>query len=847
MWHDIQYGFRQMRRSRLFSLTAVLLLSIGIGANTLIFSFIDALLLKRLPVRNPENLFLLEKIRVRQVRPDPSFFYQQFERLAHEQILFSAAVAEQDWSDLSFQPFSDRESVRLITTQMVSPNYFEELGVRAVAGRVLTREDTGASTDIPVVLSYQFWQSQFQKSPAVIGRKIRIRTYPFLVVGVLPQQFHSIDVERAPDVRFPISAARVLTGSALTEPSGERAITFQILVRLAPAVSAGRAAGAVLPTLVAMEDTLWRSWYGRASSQTNGPHSSPRESLEEILQYEREYHLVLDPAAHGFSRLRDQFSRAAILLMGAVSLLMFAICANLAGLLLARSEERKREIAVRLSIGANQWRLLRQLLIENVLLAFPGSVLGVALAYGLAPWLARLLPAARGLVQYAATPQILSVQPDLSVLLFAVAVSVVSVLLFGTAPAWRITNLDLNRELKRSSRSAAGPAPGTAIIAVQVALAVVLLAAASIMFRTFWNLEHLNPGFDRAHVVEFTVDPQNASDSQRASFYRQLREQVAILPGVRSASYASMGIMRGIGTKTTVAPQGRVLPQKTFLNTSTNSVTSGYFKTLGIPLLRGRDLEIGDLDKKPAHIVINRAFADFFFPHENEVGKAVVQGVDGTKPPTAVIVGLVGTAKYRSFRELDPPTYYSVSDDARAGTFLYVRTFGDPAQTIAAVRGVLRRLDPTVPLIEAFTLEQEVQSSLWQERMVAILSGFFGVVALLLSALGLYGTLAYSVARRSRELAIRIAVGAQVRDIVHTVCSRILCPSSLDSLLGYSLRCCCLVSPEVWCSESVRSIRFPLPPRRACCCSQARVLPLLPAGALPQQIRWRRSGRNEPR
>ncbi len=768
MWRDLNFGIRQWRRKKLLAATIVLLLSAGIGANTLIFSFVNVVLLKPLPVRNPENLFLVQKVRVKQVRPDTWFFYRQFEQLAREKTVFSSVVAEQVWSDISFQPLSTSDSVRLITTQIVSPNYFSELGIRAIAGRVLTKGDAADSGDIPAVLSYQFWQRQFHKSRDIIGRTIRVKDYPFRVVGILPEEFHGLDVERAPDVRFPISAARLLTGATVDAPDANDPISFQILARLAPHVSPVQAATAELPTVQRMEEMLWRELWKQNSER------DARETLEERLKYEQNYRLVLQPAARGISRLREQFSNALLLLTGAVGLLLIAICVNIAGLLLARSQERKQEIAVRVALGAARLQLFRQIALENLLLALPSAALGIGFAYGLAPSIVKLLPDPRGLVQYAATPQILAVQPDTRVLLFAIGVSFASVLVFGIAPAWRGTKLDLNIDLKNSGRSSTPLATGTVTIALQFAVAVVLLAGAVVMLRTFWNLEHLNPGFDRAHVVEFTVDPRGAgySDAQKATFYRELKERVSEVPTVRSVSYASMGIMRGIGTMTTVVAQGKLLPERTFLNTSTNSVTPEYFTTLGIPLLAGRNLELTDFGKNPARVIVNRAFANFFFPHDgNVIGKAIVQGVDGTKPPTALIVGEVGTAKYRSFREHDPPIYYSV---AKVGsTFMYVRTSGDPARIINAVREAIRRLDPRIPLIEVFTLEQEVQTSLWQERMVTVLSAFFGIVALLLSAIGLYGTLSYSVARRSRELGIRIAIGAQLRDIVQTVCARL--------------------------------------------------------------------------
>ncbi|MDQ2844158.1 MAG: ABC transporter permease [Acidobacteriota bacterium] len=306
------------------------------------------------------------------------------------------------------------------------------------------------------------------------------------------------------------------------------------------------------------------------------------------------------------------------------------------------------------------------------------------------------------------------------------------------------------------------------------------------MCRTFWNLEHLNPGFDRAHTIEFTIDPWDAgySDLQAGALLRDLKQRVSELPGVRAVSFATSGLMRGIGLKTTVVPAGLTLPAKTFLNTSLNRVTPSYFESLGIPLVSGRNLEARDAGRKPGPIVVNRAFAHFFFPGTNPVGKTIVQGVDGSKPPTAIIVGVVGTAKYRSLREQEPPIYYQATDEKQTGGTMYLRTYGDPSVFIKSVRRILRELAPTLPFTDAFTLEQEVQNSLWQERIVTILCAFFGFAALVISATGLYGNLAYSVARRSRELGIRIAVGAQIGDIVRTVSARIVWAIAIGLLVG---------------------------------------------------------------
>lgn len=778
MWRDVQYGLRQIRRNKLFSAIIVLILCLGIGANTVIFSFVNSLLLSPLPVRAPRNLYLIEKMRTRQVRPDTSFFYRQFHAIAQQKKIFSATVAEQAWAGNSFQAFSNAGSTRLVATQIVSPNYFSELGAKPVVGRLLTQSDASASSNIPVVLSYQFWSSQFHRDPAIIGKTVRVRNYPFLVVGILPREFHSIDIDRAPDVRFPISAAPMLTGSSVFDPGGDYPIGFQVLARLAPGVSPARAAAALLPPLQAMEDTLWRAWYVRSSK----PY--PQSELEEELKWERSYRLELLSAARGVSQLREQFTHAVALLMGAVAMLLLAVCANVGGLLLAKSEERSREIAVRLSVGATRSRLLRQLLIENLLLALPSAALALSLAYLLAPWLVTLLPVL-GIGAYS-PPVVLDVTPDTRVLLFAIAISFATVLLFGMAPARHALTLDLNDQLKAHARTSAAARSGTAMIAIQVALAVCLVSAATVMLRTFWNLQHLNPGFDRAHVIEISIDPWDLgwSESQASALLRQIKQRANEIPGVRAVSFAGMGLMRGIGVKTTVVPAGSALPAKTFLNTSFNRVTADYFESLGIPLLAGRNLNRHDINIKPIPIVVNRAFAKYFFPRRNPIGKRIVSGVDGSKPPMAIIVGVVGTAKYRSLREHDPPIYYAISDDNNMGSVMYVRTYTPPKQVINSIRTIFTKLAPTLPLAGIFTLEQEVENSIWQERLVTMLCAFFGLTALLLCAVGLYGVLAYSVARRSRELSIRVAIGAQVKNILETLCLRLALAVGLGLLIG---------------------------------------------------------------
>ncbi|MGI9071959.1 MAG: ABC transporter permease [Bryobacteraceae bacterium] len=377
MWPDIRYALRQIGRNKLFSLAIVLLLALGIGANGLIFSFINELLLKPLPVRDPTSLLMLEKNRQKQVRPDTEFFYSQVEDLARRKDLFSSVIAEESLEGRThsvFLPFTSGDTTRLIATEIVSPNYFSDLGIHAVLGRVLTEADAKSSSQIPVILSYQFWQSQFNGQRSVRGKMVRIKDYPFVVVGVLPREFHSLDIDRAPDVRFPIPAAFALTGHSIWELKQRGFLGFHVVARLAPGVTQAQAAAAILPSLQASSEVLWREWYlARPSPPT-------RENLEDSLKFEREFRLDWQPAGYGLSELRAKFSKALILLMCGVGLLFLVVCANIVGLAFTKSEERRKEIAVRLSMGASRVRLVRQLQTENLILAIPGALLGTVLA-----------------------------------------------------------------------------------------------------------------------------------------------------------------------------------------------------------------------------------------------------------------------------------------------------------------------------------------------------------------------------------------------------------------------------------------------------------------------------------
>jgi predicted permease len=353
-------------------------------------------------------------------------------------------------------------------------------------------------------------------------------------------------------------------------------------------------------------------------------------------------------------------------------------------------------------------------------------------------------------------------------------------------PAWRATRLDLNSELKGTATLAPHSLASLIPVAVEVMLSVLLLVAGGLMLRSYWNLEHLNPGFDRTHVLSFTLGIQNAgfTPTQAQTYKTELARRIRQLPGVRSVAFSTLGLMRGSGFKTTVTRPGVNQAKSVFLNTSVVTVTPEYFQTLGIPLLAGRNLVSQDNDGKPGNVVINRALADLLFPHSNPVGQWLVRGDDGSKPPTDLIVGLVETAKFRQMQEPAPPAFYPVMSGDNRQLVLFVRTVGDPANVVRPAEEVIRKLGSGVPLIEEAALEQEVQNTLWQERLVARLASFFSLIALLLAGIGLYATLAFSVARRKRELGIRVAIGAQIRHIVTTVCGRMSWAVALGLTIG---------------------------------------------------------------
>jgi len=812
---DVRYAMRVLGRSPGFTLAAVLTLALGIGANTAIFSLFDSVMLRSMPVLDPQDLVVLNwtahkdpKYHSYSSRGDCgsreeskntgcSFSVPFFETLDSKAQVFSSLTA---FSGPVQVDFSGNGPASMAMGELVSGDFFSTLGVGTFLGRPLGPDDDSLSATPAIVLSYAYWRSAFGGDRAVVGRTVRVNSSPFLIVGVADARFTNLAPGKTQDFFMPLSwidkAKSEFWGN--TPPLKDTYRWWVVMVgRLKPGVSIGQTQAEV--------STVFRN-----------------EMLHEAMSKEEDApSVLLRPVLQGLTGERRQVAPALYLMMIAVGFILLTACANIAGLLLARSETRQKEMAVRLALGGGRARIVRQLLTESVMLALAGATLGVLFAVWGVDAITRLISS--GIDE----PFPFVVSPDWRVLAFTACVTLVTGILLGLAPALRSARIDLTPALKGTAWSLSGGKQrtgsrfrlGDALVVVQVALSIVVLAGAGLLVRTLQNLHSVNPGFDTQNILLFGIEPKLAgySDEQSAQLYRELQQKFAALPGVVSVGYSSDALLSNSLWGMSVHLDGT--PPNTNVDADMLGISPDFFSTMHIPLLVGREFTSADFaaaatrraaekeaDKAasaekiagaretttkspstpPMPVIVNEAFVHKFFPKEPPLGKHIgdYEGEDASPGPKPgyVIVGIVPNTKYNSLRREIQPTM--IVPHTGGGAHFELRAAGDAAAFIKLVRDVVLRRDNNLPLYHMRTQTEQIEQTLFLERSVARLSSFCGLLALALACIGLYGLLSYDVARRTREIGIRVALGAHRRHVVQLAVGQGLLLTLAGAVLG---------------------------------------------------------------
>ncbi len=750
---DLRFGARLLRRSPLFTFTALLSLALGIGATTTIFSLVNALLLRDLQVNAPRKL--VELWRTTQFGSGTAFSYPTYERLRDENSVFSGVLAMAKNPMAGSTAGGNRAGGRL-----VSGNFFDVLGLTPVAGRLLSPRDD--RPDAPegsavAVLSHRFWVREFGGSADALGRTVRIGDVPFRIVGIAPDGFDDLAVGRPADFFVPIgSEPLVRKNSLLRSPPSS---WLGIVGRLKPGITSDGARANL--------DPIFARFMADVLRDVVDPEAQQR------LKAQR---LFLQSASNGVSDLRRDFSRPLLLLMAAVVLVLVIACTNVVNLLLSRGVNRRREIALRLAIGAGRSRVVRQLLTESALLGVVGAAFGLIVAAWGAPLVLLL-------VTQGVTPIELDVAPDGRVLFFTAAVAIGASLLAGVFPALRTARADLTPAFQANPRSLSATRESTrwgqALIAAQVALSVLLVAGAALLIVTLRNIRGFHPGFEAAHVVLLTIDPNRVgyADERLTQYYRDVLTLVRSVPGVQAASLSKITPISGGGIDLPITIEGR--PREAGVMVSANRMSDGFFATMTIPILLGRDFVPEDAGR--GSVIVNEALVERYFKSENPIGRRfMLMG-----PAPLEIVGVVANSKYYTLRDTDKPTAYLYGVDGDGGgVTLSVRTAGDPMAFAAAIRARVESIAASVPIAPARSLSSQVDRSLVNERLIARLLSAFAILALVLAAVGLYGVLGYSVERRTGEIGLRLALGATRGGILRSVLRQSATVVAIGSSVG---------------------------------------------------------------
>lgn len=775
IFKDLRYALRIIAAKPGFAAVAILSLALGIGANTAIFSLWNGLLHASLPaVDKPDELAILSNPGTAgawhgNVTGTRDWLtYAEFEQLRDRASAFSGLMASQsgllEW--LARLPGGGWEQAH---QRLVSGGYFQVLGVGPALGRVFTAEDDRAA--LPhAVISYDYWQRRFGGSVDVLGKTIAIATLkafsaPMIlpkasltIIGVAPRGFIGETAGQQPDIWIPLRMQPVIMPSMdwLHESPPEKIMWLHVFGRLKPGISLARAE--------AESNTIFKagleSFYGTVASVERR-----RELLDQRLK--------VQSGRRGASEIRGDFSTSLTALLAAVGLLLLIACANLANLLLARGAARQPEMALRLSLGASRSRLIRQLLTESLLLAGLGGLAGLAVAYFLHSALVQMIVQAdeNFRVSFALEP---------SVLVFTLAVTLAAALLFGILPAWQATKTDAGAALKEHGRGAAGGIGrmrwGRSLVSLQLALSVPLLVGAGLLARTLYNLQHVDLGYPAGHLLLVKIDLLGETvygNARRSRLLRELLQQFQQIPGMRAASFSQLGVFSGGQSTSTIEVEGFVSKQSTNRESPVDRVGPNYFSALGIPIKLGREILERDQDGSPKVCVINQAFAERFFAGRNPIGLHITAIGEGAPSAAYQIVGVARNARTQNLRgEVEPRFFVAAEQDPlHSGPIFLLRTSTTPASLLAPVRQAVRRVDATLPIDSAESIEERMAPLTAQDRAIAQLAVVFGSVALTLAAIGLYGVLAYGIARRRGEIAIRIAVGAKPGRVIAMILS----------------------------------------------------------------------------